>query len=91
MSLRLLNSIDVSDGSVVRRIALYEGDLTDIPAEHRVDILIVSAFPNDYRPTQTSLIGGLQRSGLSVAQLLLDFATHYRPCRRDEYRKDCML
>lgn len=69
MSFRLLNSIDISDGPVTRRITLYEGELTAIPAEHRADILIVSAFPNDYIPTSSSLIGALQRKGLSVAQL----------------------
>ncbi len=69
MTFRLLDSIDISDGSMTRRIALYEGELTAIPAEHRADILIVSAFPDDYIPTQTSLIGALHRNGLSVGQL----------------------
>jgi hypothetical protein len=69
MTFKLLDRLDISDGSTTRRIALYEGDLTAIPKEHRADILIVSAFPNDYLPTRSSLIGDLDRSGLSVAQL----------------------
>lgn len=69
MVFTLLNSLDILDGPVRRRIALYEGELTAIPPEHRADILVVSAFPNDYLPTQSSLIGALDRSGLSVGKL----------------------
>ena len=67
--MRLISSIDVRDGHNVRRIGLYHGDLTKIPAEHAVDILIVSAFPNDYTPTVGSLIGALDQVGLSIATL----------------------
>ena len=66
MSFKLLEKIDISDGASTRRIGLYEGDLSAIPPEHWTDILVVSAFPDDYSPTPTSLIGALHRSGLSV-------------------------
>ena len=69
MTFRLLESIDISDGATIRKIALYEGDLTAIPGDHRTDILIVSAFPNDYTPSRTSLIGSLEKRGLSIGQL----------------------
>jgi len=69
MTFKLLNSLDISDGTQIRRISLYEGELTTIPSEHRADILIVSSFPDDYIPTSTSLIGALERSGLSVGML----------------------
>jgi len=69
MSLRLLDRVEIPDGAIIRRIALYEGDLTDLPKEHSADILVVSAFPNDYTPTQKSLIGALDALGLSVGRL----------------------
>lgn len=67
-----LADLNVSDGSVIRTIALYHGDLTAIPADHAVDILVLSAFPNDYIPTPTSLIGGLDQVGVSVEELAAD-------------------
>ena len=69
MTFNLLQSIEIADGSVTRRIGPYEGQLTDVPPEHRADILIISAFPNDYSPSLTSLIGALHRKGLSVREL----------------------
>ena len=48
--MKLISNIDVRHGHNVHRIGLYHGDLTEIPPEHAVDILIVSAFPDDYTP-----------------------------------------
>jgi hypothetical protein len=65
----LLDTLEVFCGSEKKRIELYQGDLTNLKQDEAVDVLIVSAFPNDYTPTPSSLIGALQKKGVSVAQL----------------------
>lgn len=67
-----IDSIHVSDGETEREISLYQGDLTELGTQAPVDLLVASAFPNDYVPTESSLIGALHRKGLSVAELADD-------------------
>lgn len=43
--------------------------MTTLRSDEKVDLLVVSAFTNDYIPTNTSLIGALYKKGLSVAVL----------------------
>jgi hypothetical protein len=64
----LLDVIDVR-GQPGKRIELLQGDLTSVGPGDAFDLLIVSAFPDDYTPTRGSLIGALDRKGLSVEQL----------------------
>lgn len=66
--MRLLDTISIR-GKEGKRIELYQGDLTTLRPDEAVDLLVVSAFPNDYLPTNTSLIGALYKKGLSVADL----------------------
>lgn len=78
--MRLLSRKEIA-GKPGKSIELLQGDLTDSDPQHPFDLLIVSAFPNDYIPTSGSLIGALYRKGLSVGRLAnekeLDLRTHF--------------
>lgn len=75
--MKTLSSIQVH-GAKPRRIELLQGDLTELGADEGFDLLVVSAFPDDYLPTRTSLIGALHRKGLSVAALAKDKSVDLR-------------
>ncbi|MFO1321834.1 MAG: toll/interleukin-1 receptor domain-containing protein [Burkholderiales bacterium] len=75
--MRLLDRIDVR-GAHARRIELLQGDMTALAPGEGFDLLVVSAFPGDYTPTPGSLIGALQRKGLSVQALSQDMAVDLR-------------
>lgn len=66
--MRLLDSIR-SHGKHGGTVELYQGDLTDVADRDAFDLLVVSAFPDNYVPTYGSLIGALDEKGLSVARL----------------------
>lgn len=66
--MRLLDTISIR-GKEGKRIELHQGDLTTLRPDEAVDLLVISAFPNDYLPTNTSLIGALYKKGLSVDAL----------------------
>jgi hypothetical protein len=70
--MKLLVKQTIQHGDAVREIELLQGNLAYLPPDHRVDLLVVSAFPNDYTATSTSLIGALNHVGLSVQALAAD-------------------
>jgi hypothetical protein len=69
--MKLLGTISIKS-KPSKKIELYHGDLTSLREDEFVDLLVVSAFPNDYSPTPTSLIGALYKKGLSVKALSLN-------------------
>jgi hypothetical protein len=67
--MELIDTITIRHQGSERFVMLFVGDLASLEESERVDVLIVSAFPDDYVPTRTSLIGALARIGVSVADL----------------------
>jgi hypothetical protein len=74
----LLDVLSIYYGAEERRIEIYYGDLTDLSPQDAVDVLVVSALPNDYIPTPDSLIGALDRKGISVKKLAQEKAADLR-------------
>ena len=67
--LKEIDQIEVTSDGRTHRIVLAQGNLARIDAAHRVDLLVISAFPGDYTPTPTSMVGQLARNGVSVGML----------------------
>lgn len=88
--MRLLDTFVVHHASEPKYIKLYQGNLAEIPSDEAVDVLVVSAFPNDYYPTETSLIGALDRKGLSVANLARDKEVDFRESLSSWLSKDLL-
>jgi hypothetical protein len=78
-SMRVLDAIALDSLGRKSRIELCQGDLTSMPKEDNIDLLVVSAFPDDYVPTPLSLIGALARKGISVRSLAQNKAVDLRP------------
>lgn len=69
----LLSQIKISRAGEDASIQLLQGDLTAIPKEHTADILVISAYPNDYSTSdKKTLITALYNKGIIVADLAKD-------------------
>jgi hypothetical protein len=66
---RVVDTIMVRKDSRTAEIQLCVGDLSELPPEHAVDVLVVSAYRNEYAPMPGSLIGSLDRKGVSLDHL----------------------
>lgn len=76
--MKLLDSLTIGRGPDARVIELCQGDLTEMRPDEAVDVLVASAFPNDYSATPSSLIGALERKGVLVWKLARDKAFDLR-------------
>lgn len=76
--MKVLDSIQVSGQRGPALIELCQGDLTEMGPRAEVDLLVVSAFPDDYVPTSGSMIGALHQKGLSVGQMAVTKAVDLR-------------
>lgn len=70
--MKLLSEITINASGENAVIQLLQGDLAALPKEHNVDLLIISAFPNDYTPLPGSLMHALKEKGMDVSALAKD-------------------
>jgi hypothetical protein len=67
--MQLLDSLTVYHKDTPRYIEIYQGDLTDMPPEEHVDVLVVSAFGASYGPAPGTLIDALFQKKIYLDQL----------------------
>lgn len=70
--MRLLTQLKIPHTNGVALIQLLHGDLSSLPPEHSVDIMVVSAYPGNYYPLQNTLVGALDKRGLNMYELAAD-------------------
>ena len=68
--MKLLDTLQIYDErQEEHRIELWHGDITETGTCDPVDVLVISALPDDYIPTPNSVIGALNKKGVSIDQL----------------------
>ena len=77
--MKLLDSITIQQAAKTAELQLFQGDLSAIPPEHKVDILVVSAFPDNYVALPGSLVLALEEKGLSLQDLANNKLEDLRP------------
>ncbi|EDV23968.1 uncharacterized protein TRIADDRAFT_57729 [Trichoplax adhaerens] len=78
-SLRIVDSFGVEGTACPSIIKYATGDLTDLQKSDEIDVLVVSAFSNDYAAIPGTLIGALKKNlGISVEELAKNKAEDYR-------------
>ena len=65
----LLSQITITRENADASIQLLLGDLTAIPKEHAADILVISAYPNDYSTVdKQTLMSALYNNGYFISK-----------------------
>lgn len=65
--LQPVHSVSITDANgVVRRLELLVGDVTAASQTEAVDLLVISAFPNNYLPTPGTIVRRLGEIGIDV-------------------------
>jgi hypothetical protein len=67
--MKLLDSLTIPRGIDTRSIEIWLGDLTEMEPAEAVDILVVATSPGSYMPVPGTLIGTLDRKGVSLERL----------------------
>lgn len=67
--MKLLDSLTIPRGIDTRSIEIWLGDLTEMEPLEAVDILVVATSPGSYAPVPGTLVGALDRKGVSLERL----------------------
>jgi hypothetical protein len=76
--MKVIDSIEMSNEHGPALIEICHGDLTEMGPGADVDVLVVSAFPDEYSPIPNTLIGALHQRGISVYEMAQDKAADLR-------------
>ena len=72
VKLKEVNSFEIQGTNSKSVIRFCIGDVTQASPDHAVDVLVTSAFRDDYYPVPGTVFGALYRKGISVDELAKD-------------------